>query len=107
MEFHDRCVCVQLIIYVVIIKNIHRYISSPTDRYRAYVVSLRPLGTDKKFRVTWCPDWASNFKRAMQANRSYSHGVILHNKPFDEKLWADLLDRQEKYTHFVIGFVHF
>ena len=70
-----------------------RYVSAPNDRYRAYIVHLRPLGTDYFFRVIWNPDWASSFKRVMQANRSYTHRVILHNKPFDENLWSDMLDR--------------
>ena len=29
----------------------------------------------------------------MQANRKYSHGVILWNKPFDEKLWSEMIDK--------------
>ena len=29
----------------------------------------------------------------MQANRMSSHGVILRNKPFEEKLWSEMIDR--------------
>ena len=51
------------------------------------------MGTDSVFEVIWQPDWVGNFKRVMQANRKYSHGIILRNKPFEEKLWSDLVDR--------------
>ena len=39
------------------------------------------------------PDIVGNFKKVMQANRKYSHGVILRNKPFEEKLWSEMMDR--------------
>ena len=73
--------------------DIVKYVSHPTDHYCAFIVKIRPLGTDQVFEVVWKPDWMGNFKKVMQANRSYSHGVILRNKPFDEKLWSEMIDR--------------
>ena len=70
-----------------------KYVLHPTDHYCAFIVKIRPLGTDSVFDVVWKPDWVSNFKKVMQANRSYSHGVILRNKPFDDKLWSEMVDR--------------
>ena len=44
----------------------------------------------------------------MQANRKYSHGVILWNKPFDEKLWSEMIDRCliiiSCFSHFILYF---
>ena len=56
-------------------------------------MNVRPVGTDSVFEVIWLPDWVGNFRKVMQANRKYSHGVILRNKPFDDKLWSDMMDR--------------
>ena len=72
-----------------------RYISHPTDHYCSFIVTIRPLGTDSVFEVIWKPDWVGNFRKVMQANRKYSYGVILRNKPFDEKLWSEMIDRCE------------
>ena len=72
--------------------------SHPTDHYCAYLVKIRPLGTEAVFDVIWRPDWVGNFRKVMQANRNYSHGVILRNKPFEEKLWSEMIDRYELGT---------
>ena len=40
---------------------IDSYILTPNNRYRGYVVTLKPLGCNKSFRVIWNPDWASIF----------------------------------------------
>ena len=72
--------------------------SHPTDHYCAYLVKIRPLGTEAVFDVIWRPDWVGNFRKVMQANRNYSHGVILRNKPFEEKLWSEMIDRFELGT---------
>ena len=69
------------------------YVSHPTDHYCAFIAKIRPVGTDNIFQVIWKPDWIGNFKKIMQANRKYSHGVILRNKPFDDKLWSEMMDR--------------
>ena len=73
--------------------DIVNYVSHPVDHYCAFIVKIRPLGTESVFEVIWHPDWIANFKKVMQANRKYSHGVILRNKPFDEKLWSEMIDR--------------
>ena len=73
--------------------DIINYVSHPIDHYCAFIVKIRPLGTDGIFKVIWKPDWVANFKKVMQANRKYSHGVILRNKPFDDKLWSEMKDR--------------
>lgn len=80
-------------IFVNHISFISRYVYHPTDHYCSFIVNIRPLGTDSVFEVIWKPDWISNFRKVMQANRKYSHGVILWNKPFDEKLWSEMIDK--------------
>lgn len=69
------------------------YVSHPSDHYCAFIAKIRPIGTDSVFKVIWKPDWIGNYKKVMQANRRYSHDVILRNKPFDEKLWSEMMDR--------------
>ena len=88
-----RCVCSIGLQYPILKQIFRRYVSHPTDHYCAFIVKVRPLGTESIFEVIWKPDWVGNFKKVMQANRSYSHGVILRNKPFDEKLWSEMMDR--------------
>ena len=68
--------------------------SHPSDYYCAYVVKVGPLGSE----AIWRPDCVGNFRKVMQANRNYSHGVILGNKPFEEKLWSEMIDRYELGT---------
>ena len=70
-----------------------RYVSHPKDHFCAFVSVIRPLGTDRVFEVIWKPDWVGNFKKVMTANRNYSHGVILRNQPFEDKLWAEMMDK--------------
>ena len=82
--------------------------SHPTDHFCAYIVNIRPLGTEAIFEVVWKPDWVGNFRKVMQANRNYSHSVILRNKPFDDKLWSEMIDRYEFGTakpKFVYNFI--
>ena len=78
-----------------------RYVSHPTDHFCAFLVNIRPLGTDSIFQVIWKPDWVGNFRKVMQANRKYSHGVVLRNKPFEEKLWSEMIDRCLNIFHYV------
>ena len=67
-------------------------------------MKIRPLGSEAVFKVIWMPDWVGNFRKVMQANRKYSHGVIFRNKPFDEKLWSEMIDRYELGTAQLILF---
>ena len=56
-------------------------------------MAVPDISIDDLFEVIWKPDRVGNFKKVMQAKRNYSHGVILRNKPFDDKLWLEMMDR--------------
>ena len=85
-----------------------RYISGPGDQFRTYLVTVKPLGTNMVFTAHWDPEWIRSFRKIMQvfsvefnsflkqfsqANRKFTHSIILNNKPFDDKLWSDMIDR--------------